>query len=37
MLKGIGLAYLWRETLVLGLMAVGLLVLSARSLHERLE
>jgi ABC-2 type transport system permease protein len=37
MLKGIGLTYLWRETLILGVMAVGLLALSARSLHERLE
>jgi len=37
MLKGIGLTYLWRETLVLSLMAVALLALSAHSLHERLE
>jgi ABC-2 type transport system permease protein len=37
MLKGIGLAYLWRETLVLMLMATALLVLSTRSFRERLE
>jgi len=37
MLKGIGLAYLWRETLVLTLMATALLVLSTRSFRERLE
>jgi ABC-2 type transport system permease protein len=37
MLKGIGLAYLWRETLVLLLMATVLLALSTRSFHERLE
>jgi ABC-2 type transport system permease protein len=37
MLKGTGLDYLWRETLVLLLMAVVLLTLSTRSFHERLE
>jgi ABC-2 type transport system permease protein len=37
MLKGIGLTYLWRETLVLLLMAAVLLTLSTRSFHERLE
>jgi ABC-2 type transport system permease protein len=37
MLKGTGLAYLWRETLVLALMALVLLTLSTRSFHERLE
>jgi ABC-2 type transport system permease protein len=37
MLKGVGLTYLWRETLVLLVMAVVLLTLSARSFHERLE
>jgi ABC-2 type transport system permease protein len=37
MLKGIGLDYLWRETLVLVLMAGVLLTLSTRSFHERLE
>jgi drug efflux transport system permease protein len=37
MLKGVGLAYLWRETLVLLAMALVLLALSTRSFHERLE
>jgi len=37
MLKGIGLSYLWRETLVLAVMASVLLVLSTRSFRERLE
>lgn len=37
MLKGIGLAYLWRETMVLAAMALVLLALSTRSFHERLE
>ena len=37
MLKGVGLAYLWRETLVLLAMALVLLTLSTRSFHERLE
>ena len=37
MLKGIGLEYLWRETLVLALMAAALLTLSTRSFKERLE
>jgi drug efflux transport system permease protein len=37
MLKGIGLDYLWRETLVLMAMAGGLLVASTHSFHERLE
>ena len=37
MLKGIGLSYLWRETLVLAVMAAVLLVLSTRSFRERLE
>jgi len=37
MLKGTGLDYLWRETLVLLLMAAVLLTLSTRSFHERLE
>jgi ABC-2 type transport system permease protein len=37
MLKGIGLAYLWRETLVLVAMALVLLTLSTRSFHARLE
>jgi ABC-2 type transport system permease protein len=37
MLKGIGLSYLWRETLVLMGMALFLLVMSARSFRVRLE
>jgi ABC-2 type transport system permease protein len=37
MLKGIGLTYLWRETLILLAMALILLALSARSFHVRLE
>ena len=37
MLKGIGLDYLWRETLVLVAMALVLLTLSTRSFHERLD
>ena len=36
MLKGIGLAYLWRETLILAVMAAVLLVASTRSFKERL-
>ena len=37
MLKGVGLAYLWRETLVLLAMATLLLAASARSFRPRLE
>jgi ABC-2 type transport system permease protein len=37
MLKGIGLTYLWRETVVLAGMAFVLLALSARSFRVRLE
>jgi ABC-2 type transport system permease protein len=37
MLKGTGLAYLWRPTLVLLAMAAVLLVASTRAFHERLE
>jgi drug efflux transport system permease protein len=37
MLKGVGLAYLWQETLVLVAMATMLLALSTRSFHARLE
>jgi ABC-2 type transport system permease protein len=37
MLKGIGLEYLWRETLILAFMAAVLLVASTRSFKERLE
>ncbi|AHG89312.1 ABC-2 type transporter [Gemmatirosa kalamazoonensis] len=37
MLKGVGLGYLWRETLVLLGMAVVLLAASARSFRVRLE
>ncbi len=37
MLKGVGLLYLWRATLVLVAMAALLLAASTRSFHERLE
>ena len=37
MLKGVGLAYLWRETLVLAAMTLVLLVASARSFKVRLQ
>jgi ABC-2 type transport system permease protein len=37
MLKGVGLADLWRETAVLAGMAVVLLTLSTRSFKARLE
>jgi ABC-2 type transport system permease protein len=37
MLKGIGLEYVWRETLYLAAMAAVLLAASVRSFHERLE
>ena len=37
MLKGTGLEYLWRETLILAAMALALLVASARSFKARLE
>jgi len=37
MLKGVGLPYLWRETLTLVAMAGVLLTLSTRSFRERLE
>ena len=37
MLKGVGLDYLWRETLVLAAMALVLLAASTRSFKERLE
>lgn len=37
MLKGIGLSYLWRETLILLAMAAVLLALSIRSFRARLE
>lgn len=37
MLKGVGLEYLWPETLILGAMTAILLVLSARSFHVRLD
>jgi ABC-2 type transport system permease protein len=36
MLKGIGLTYLWRETLILAGMALFLIVVSARSFKVRL-
>lgn len=37
MLKGVGLEYLWQETLILAGMAVILLTASTRSFHTRLE
>lgn len=37
MLKGIGLEFVWRETLVLAAMATVLLAASVRSFNERLE
>jgi len=37
MLKGVGLAYVWRETLILAVMAVVLLAASVHSFKERLE
>lgn len=37
MLKGVGLAYLWRETLILVAMALVLLTLSTRSFRVRME
>ena len=37
MLKGVGLSFLWQETLVLLLMAAVLLAASARSFRTRLE
>ena len=37
MLKGVGLTYLWPETLILGAMAALLLAASARSFHTRLD
>ncbi|HEU4643400.1 MAG TPA: ABC transporter permease [Gemmatimonadaceae bacterium] len=37
MLEGVGLGYLWRETLVLAAMALVLLAVSARSFNVRLE
>jgi ABC-2 type transport system permease protein len=37
MLKGVGITYLWRETLILAGMALLLLAASARSFHTRLD
>jgi ABC-2 type transport system permease protein len=37
MLKGVGLAYVWRETLILAVMAGVLLAASVHSFKERLE
>ncbi|HTK29589.1 MAG TPA: ABC transporter permease [Vicinamibacterales bacterium] len=37
MLKGVGVAYLWRPTLILLAMAAGLLTLSTHSFSERLD
>jgi ABC-2 type transport system permease protein len=37
MLKGVGLAYLWRPTLILLVLALVLLTASTRAFHERLD
>ena len=37
MLKGVGLGFLWHETLVLAAMALLLLVVATRSFHARLD
>ena len=37
MLKGVGIAHLWQETVVLGVMALVLLTLSTRSFKVRLQ
>jgi ABC-2 type transport system permease protein len=37
MLKGVGIAYVWRETLVLGAMTVVLLAAAVRSFRARLD
>lgn len=37
MLKGVGLAVLWKEALILSAMAVVLLAIGARALHDRIE
>jgi ABC-2 type transport system permease protein len=37
MLKGVGLDHLWRQTAMLGAIALVLLTASVRSFHERLE
>jgi len=37
MLKGIGLDYLWKETLILAGMSAVLLLISARAFKARLE
>jgi drug efflux transport system permease protein len=37
MLKGVGIAYLWQETVILGVMAVILLTASTRSFKVRLQ
>jgi hypothetical protein len=37
MLKGVGLAYLWQETLILTLMAVILTTASLRAFDARLS
>ena len=37
MLKGVGLDYVWRETLILAAMAAVLLTASVHSFKERLE
>ena len=37
MLKGVGLAYLWQETIILAAMAAVLLLASTHSFKVRLE
>jgi len=37
MLKGVGLSYLWRPSLLLLAMTVVLLTASMRAFHQRLE
>ncbi len=37
MLKGTGIAYLWRETLILAGMALALLTIATRSFHVRMD
>jgi len=36
MVKGVGLAYVWKETLILAAMTVFFIVLSAKRFKERL-
>ena len=37
MLKGVGITYLWKETLVLALMALVLMTAASRSFSARLK